>query len=164
MFLYDGPVATKYISMSYHCMRPHHLYACVHSVRCVWLWKDIALFFAKTFFFVKNPFWRVPQFNQFEFANLIYSSETESEFELCVQTRARKYSVQFKSQNGHCQKISSTFFVRPGETKLWPRNDFNLLLANNQKIKKDWTNPFLKIILNYKKSIFGKIKFENQIM
>ena len=53
-FSYRIPVATKlHISMSYHCMRPHHLYACVHSVRCVWLWKDIA-FFQKPFFLTKK--------------------------------------------------------------------------------------------------------------
>ncbi len=34
------------------------------------------------------------KYNQFEFGNLIYSSKTESEPELCVQKRARKYSVQ----------------------------------------------------------------------
>ena len=35
-------------------MRPHHLHACVHSVRCVWLWKDIA--FSKELLFWKIHF------------------------------------------------------------------------------------------------------------
>ena len=89
MFLYDGPVATKlHISMSYHCMRPHHLYACVRSVRCVWLWQDMA-FSKKSFFFEKSILERAQKLTNSNFGiwsiaqkrnpNLSYASKRDCE-------------------------------------------------------------------------------------
>ena len=69
------------------------------------------------------------KFYEFEFENLIYSSKTESEFELCVQTRLRKYSAAYQAQETDCQTIVKPFFfVLPGGTTLWRRSDFHVFV------------------------------------
>ncbi len=67
------------------------------------------LHFLQKLFLLKNQFWRVPKFNQFEFGNLIYSSKTVFEFELCAQTRLRKYSAAYQAQERDCQNIANPF-------------------------------------------------------
>ena len=105
-------------------------------------------------FFSKNPFWRVPKFNQFEFGNLIYSSKTVFGFELCVQTRLRKYSAAYQAQERDCQNIANPFLVPPGGTKLWPRNDFFIFAGQKPKLKFEKSSSFF-----FEKFIF-KIQFE----
>ena len=75
----------------------------------------------------------MPKFNQFEFGNLIYSSKTVSEFELCVQTRLRKYSAAYQAQERDCQKHIKPFFRASGRDKtLAAERFFHFLRAKNQ--------------------------------
>ena len=87
--------------MSYHCMRPHHLHACVHSVRCVWLWKDIAFSnnkFEKHFGGCQNltnsnlGIWSIAQKR---YSNLSYASKRDCA-SIAPHTKLRKEIAQQK--------------------------------------------------------------------
>ena len=90
--------------------------ACMCSQRPMCMIMERHCIFQKTCF-LKNPFWRVPKLNQFEFGNLIYSSKTVSEFELCVETRLRKYSAAYQAQERDCQKHITPFSRASGRDK-----------------------------------------------
>ena len=120
--------------------------------------------------FANNPFWRVPKYSQFEFGNLIYSSKTESEFELCVQTRLRKYSAAYQAQERDCQKHIKPFSRASGrDNTLAAERFFSIFAGQKTKFKnQSLKNPFLRKSIfknsNLKKSTyikihFGKIKF-----
>ena len=62
-------------------------------------------------FFVEKSILDSAKIQPIRIWDLIYSSRTESEFELRVQTRLRKYSAAYQAQKIYCQNIANCFIL-----------------------------------------------------